>query len=41
MIVGRAFYFLANTGWGAYGQDGKKKAGAGEVRSEVRKLGLR
>ena len=37
-FVGDEFYFLANSGWNEYGQDGKKKDGAPGVESEVRKL---
>jgi hypothetical protein len=39
-FVGDEFYFLANSGWNEYGQDGKKKDGAPGVESEVRKLKL-
>src|SRR5450755_1254892 len=39
-LVGNAFYFLANTGWDAYGDDGKKKPGSQPVASEIRKMVL-
>jgi sugar lactone lactonase YvrE len=39
-FVGDDFYFLANSGWGEYDQNGKKKDGAPNVESEVRKLRL-
>jgi hypothetical protein len=41
VIVGDEFYFLANSGWSAYDEAGKKKPGAAPVKSEVRKLKLR
>ena len=37
---GDDFYFLANSGWNEYDQDGKKKAGSAPVESTVRKLRL-
>ena len=37
---GDDFYFLANSGWNEYDQDGKKKAGSAAVESTVRKLRL-
>jgi sugar lactone lactonase YvrE len=37
---GDDFYFLANSGWSEYDQDGKKKAGSATVESTVRKLRL-
>jgi sugar lactone lactonase YvrE len=37
---GDDFYFLTNSGWNAYDQDGKKKAGSDPVESTVRKLRL-
>jgi sugar lactone lactonase YvrE len=37
---GDDFYFLANSGWNEYDQDGKKKAGSASVESTVRKLRL-
>jgi sugar lactone lactonase YvrE len=40
-IVGDTFYFLANTGWDQYDDDGKKKAGSGPVESAVRKMVLK
>lgn len=39
-IVGNTFYFLANTGWDAYDDQGKKKAGSNPVESTVRKIVL-
>jgi sugar lactone lactonase YvrE len=39
-IVGNMFYFLANTGWDAYDDQGKKKAGSSPVESTVRKIVL-
>jgi sugar lactone lactonase YvrE len=39
-FVGDDFYFLANSGWNEYDQNGKKKEGAAAVESEVRKLPL-
>lgn len=39
-IVGNTFYFLANTGWGEYDEQGKKKAGSAPVESSVRKITL-
>ena len=40
-IVDNTFYFLANTGWDAYDDDGKKRAGSNPVESTVRKIVLR
>ena len=40
-IVGNTFYFLANTGWDQYDDDGKKKAGSAPVESTVRKMVLK
>ena len=40
-IVENTFYFLANTGWDQYDNDGKKKAGSGSVASTVRKMVLK
>jgi sugar lactone lactonase YvrE len=37
-IVGDTFYFIANSGWDAYDDQGKKKAGSGAVESTVRKM---
>ncbi len=34
-IVGNEFCFLANTGWDAFEEDGRKKAGKGDVKSAV------
>jgi hypothetical protein len=39
-FAGDDFYFLANTGWSEYDQEGKKKAGSAPVESTVRKLRL-
>ena len=39
-IVGDTFYFLANSGWGEYDNDGKKKPGSGPVESSIRKIDL-
>jgi sugar lactone lactonase YvrE len=40
-LVGNTFYFIANTGWDAYDDQGKKKAGSGPVESTVRKIALK
>jgi sugar lactone lactonase YvrE len=40
-IIGNMFYFLANTGWDQYDNDGKKKAGSGPVESTVREMVLK
>ena len=39
-IVGNTFYFIANTGWGEYDDQGKKKAGSNPVESSIRKIVL-
>jgi sugar lactone lactonase YvrE len=39
-IVGDTFYFLANSGWDEYDDQGKKKAGSEAVESTVRKMAL-
>ena len=39
-MVGKTFYFLANTGWDHYDDAGKKKAKSGPVESTVRKIAL-
>ena len=39
-LVGDAFYFIANTGWDTYDDDGKKKPGSAPVASEIRKIML-
>jgi hypothetical protein len=39
-IVGNTFYFIANSGWDEYDDQGKKKAGSGPVESTVRKIVL-
>jgi hypothetical protein len=38
VIVGKAFYFIANSGWGEYDDHGKKKAGSAPVESTIRKI---
>uniref|UniRef100_Q026A6 SMP-30/Gluconolactonase/LRE-like region domain-containing protein n=1 Tax=Solibacter usitatus (strain Ellin6076) TaxID=234267 RepID=Q026A6_SOLUE len=40
VIVGNEFYFIANSGWGGYDGEGKKKAGSAAVVSSVRKIRL-
>ena len=40
VVAGRDFYFLANTGWGAFDAKGKKKEGAAPVESTVRRMTL-
>jgi sugar lactone lactonase YvrE len=40
-IVGDTFYFIANSGWDNYDDQGKKKAGSAPVESSVRKIVLR
>jgi sugar lactone lactonase YvrE len=37
-LVGDTFYFIANTGWDQYDDDGQKKPGSKPVESTVRKL---
>jgi sugar lactone lactonase YvrE len=39
-IVGNTFYFIANSGWDQYDDDGKKKTGSAPVESTVRKIPL-
>jgi hypothetical protein len=39
-FVGDAFYFLANTGWSEYDENGKKKPGSAPVVSSIRKIDL-
>jgi sugar lactone lactonase YvrE len=39
-LVENAFYFIANTGWDEYDDQGKKKAGSSPVESGVRKIVL-
>jgi sugar lactone lactonase YvrE len=39
-FVGDDFYFLANTGWSAYDDKGKKKPGSPPVESTIRKINL-
>jgi sugar lactone lactonase YvrE len=41
VFVGDDFYFLANSGWNQYDQNGKKKPSSAPVESEVRKLTIR
>jgi hypothetical protein len=38
VMVGNAFYFIANSGWGEYDQHGKKKADSAPVESTIRKI---
>jgi len=40
-LIGNTFYFLANTGWDAYDDDGKRKRDRAPVESHIRKLVLR
>ncbi len=40
-LVGDTFYFLANTGWDAYGEDGKRKKEIAPVKSQIWKIPLR
>ncbi len=39
-LVGDVFFFLANTGWGEYDDNGKKKPGTAPVISSIRKIDL-
>jgi len=39
-FVGNTFYFLANTGWSEYDENGKKKPGSAPVVSSIRKIDL-
>jgi sugar lactone lactonase YvrE len=39
-IVGNTFYFIANSGWDQYDDQGKKKAGSSPVESTVRNIPL-
>jgi hypothetical protein len=39
-LVGGVFYFIANTGWNAYDDDGKKKPDSVPMESEIRKIVL-
>jgi len=39
-LVGNTFYFIANSGWEEYDDQGKKNAGSRPVRSTVRKIVL-
>ena len=40
MILGNEFYFIANSGWNTFDEQGKKRAGAPAVQSAVRKITL-
>jgi sugar lactone lactonase YvrE len=37
-LVGDSFYFIANSGWNEYDDQGKQKPGSGPVQSTVRKI---
>ncbi len=37
-MVGSGFFFIANTGWDTYGDDGKKKPESAAVESEIRRI---
>lgn len=39
-LVGGVFYFIANTGWDGYDDDGKKKPDSTPVQSQIRKIVL-
>lgn len=39
-LIGNMFYFIANTGWEAYNDDGRKKPESGPVESQIRKIAL-
>ena len=39
-VVGHEFYFIANSGWNAWDDQGKKRAGAPAVQSSIRKIAL-
>ena len=39
-LVGGVFYFIANAGWDAYGDDGKKRPDSAPVESQIRKIVL-
>jgi len=39
-IVGNTFYFIANSGWNEYDNEGKKKPGSSPVESSIRKIVL-
>jgi hypothetical protein len=41
VLVGDTFYFLANTGWNEFGEDGRKKPGSAPVVSSIRKIELK
>jgi sugar lactone lactonase YvrE len=40
-LVGDTFYYIANSGWDEYDDQGKKKPGTGPVQSAVRKILLK
>ena len=40
-FIGDTFYFIANTGWNAYDDDGKRKTDVPPVQSEIRRIELR
>ena len=40
VVVGGEYYFLTNTGWSSYDDNGKKKENAGPVKPAVYKLRL-
>lgn len=40
-LVGGDFYFISNTGWDAYDDDGNKKPNSAPVESQIRKIRLR
>lgn len=40
-LVGSDFYFIANTGWDQYDDDGEKKPGSPAVVSTIRKIALK
>ncbi|MGA2131352.1 MAG: hypothetical protein ABSH50_03480 [Bryobacteraceae bacterium] len=40
-FVGDTFYFIANTGWNEYDDEGRKKPGSPRVESELRKIDMR
>jgi hypothetical protein len=39
-VVGNTFYFIANSGWDEYDDQGKKKPASGAVESAIRKIAL-
>lgn len=40
-FIGHTFYFIANTGWNVYDDDGKRKKDSAPVESQIRKIVLR